>query len=262
MTTCQSRTRPDPPTAGHGAHSVALAVVGAVMAIAGCGASSRAGSEPSASSTAAPPSSIAGTVELDALAAALLDAEALGVPPDWAVRDIDAGDLADADVSADTDPFLGLLQCPDGTIREEGDRVWLARKYTAPEVPLENGLLWVEIIVEVESADDWNEDRAALDECTVPEQAEFDVSSTTLLVAATSVAAPSSTDAGELEAATLQLLASPTAAVPYPSAFNATTVHVDGRTITVVLGGIDLGQSWQGIADDITVTAIDSLRST
>lgn len=264
MTTYTPQTRADRSSARHGAaRAIAMTVVGGSVALAACGSAAPSGGEPITPLSSLPESSVAVDVAVDSLAAGLLDAAVLGVPPDWAVRDIESGAVADPGLAADTDPFLGLLQCPDGTIREGIDRVWVERKYTAPEVPLENGLLSIEIIVEVESTAQWEHDRDALDDCTTFEQSEVEVARTSLVVPGWGAPASSTApgDGDELEAASLQLLASPTADVPYPSAFNATITNVDGRTVTVVLGGIDTGQSWQAVADDLALTVIDTLRS-
>jgi hypothetical protein len=208
-----------------------------------------------------PASSLAGLEGLERLAAGLLRADVLGVPADWAVRDLDFTVADDAEEFAETDPFFGLLECPDRTIREGSDRVWLARRYTAPEVPLENGLLSIEIIVEVESPEQWEDDRRALGDCTTAEQAAVAVSSTQLAAPVSTAPSTAGEEDGGLAAATLELLASPTADVPYPSAFNATTVNVDSHTVTVIMGGIDMGESWQHLADDIAITAISGLSS-
>jgi hypothetical protein len=263
MTSHPAQTRADRAIAR--GRVVRLAAVVAVVAIAAsCSSASSSGSAPV--SSASPTPTTLPAVGAEQLVPGLLDADVLGVPTDWAIRDFDASLLQNAEVDADTDPFLGLLRCADGTIREEAEVVWVARTYTAPEVPLENGLLSIDIIVEAETLADWTRDRDALDDCSVSAQAEVNVSATRLTMHAQATpSTPASSAAGgsrEVEAATLQLLASPTAEVPYPSAFNATTINVDDRTITVVLGGVDMGQSFQPVADEIALTSAGRLHST
>jgi hypothetical protein len=256
---------------------VAVATVSSVLAVAILVATPASGSVPpsssvpasSATATIAPPTSI--PEELEQLAGGLLNTAILGVPEEWAIRDIDQSIADDVAQFADTDPFLGLLQCPAGTIREGSDRLWLARRYTAPELPLENGMLSIEIIVEVESATEWQDDREALDDCTVGEYASLATDSTTVPyprpanvtastgLSETTEAAVGSVDGQPLDAATVELLSLPTAAVAYPSAFNATSVNAGDRTVTVVVGGVDMGQSWQHVADQIVAVALEGL---
>lgn len=222
---------------------------GAVLGSSLSGSSVLASAPPSS-----PPADSAAAVDLESiegLVGGLLDADVLGVPGDWAIRDADASVVADGDQAAlaDLDPFLGLLACPEGTIREGSDRVWVSRRYSAPEVPLENGLLSVEIFVEVESASDAQVDRDALADCSVSEYARLSLGETEL----------ASAEQDPLDGVTVELLASASETVPYPSAFDAVIVNADGCTVTVVLGGIDMGESWAELADDITQSAIDHL---
>lgn len=204
----------------------------------------------------APPADSAVTVDLESiegLVGGLLDADVLGVPADWAIRDADASVLAAGDPATltDLDPFLGLLTCPEGTIREGSDRVWVSRRYSAPEVPLENGLLSAEIFVEEESASDAQTDRDALADCSVGEYARLSLGDTEL----------ASAGHDPVDGATVELLASASETVPYPSAFDAVIVNADGRTVTVVLGGIDMGESWGEQAHDIAQRVLDRLSS-
>ena len=45
----------------------------------------------------------------------------------------------------------------------------------------------------------------------------------------------------ETTATTLTLSAGPTADVPYPSSYAVVAANLDGRTVTAVVGGVDLG---------------------
>ena len=207
-----------------------------------------------ASATSAAPGTTEGTVAGGpppaAMVAALLTAEQLGVPTDWVVRDADQSLLADDSVPADDlDPFQGLLTCPDDVSGAVPDGVWIARRYSAPEVPLENGLLSVDIIVQEESSA--STDRPALDECTVGDQDHLSVGATTLDV-----------DAGpDIDAVTLELFGSPSANVAYPSVHDAVVASGGGYTVTVVLGGVDMGASWQALAGDIASASLGQLTA-
>jgi hypothetical protein len=231
--------------------------LGAVVLASATGATAPPDSETSTTTTTAhdvTDSSVMLPVGYEELSSGLLSADVLGVPPDWVIRDVDATVADDREQFAATDPFLGLLDCPDGTIREGSDRSWLARRYSAPEVPLENGLLFIEIIVEIESVDEWQHDRGALEDCETAEYAEVHVDAGELT--------PPGSTIGENEttvSVAIELLSSPTAEVAYPAAFNAMSVNRDDHTVTVVLGGVDMGESWQPLADDIAGTALAAL---
>jgi hypothetical protein len=243
-------------TTRRAAAAVAVFGLGAVVLASATGATAPPDSETSTTTTAAHDATDSSVLPVgyEELASGLLSAEVLGVPPDWVIRDVDATVADDREQFAATDPFLGLLDCPEGTIREGSDRSWLARRYSAPEVPLENGLLFIEIIIEIESVDEWQQDREALDVCETAEYAEIHVD-------AGKLTPPGSTiDESETTASVaVELLSSPTAEVPYPAAFNATSVNRDDRTVTVVLGGVDMGESWQHLADEIAGTALAAL---
>jgi hypothetical protein len=214
----------------------AASVVGARIA----STSGESGSSKDATSAIAGPS----------LESVLIQPEILDVPADWTIRDLDPSLAADDELLAETDPYLQLLRCPPGTLREGPDRRWRARQFAAPELPLENGLLSVELIVEVESDEQWQDDRSALDDCDAGEQSGLSV--TDMELAIDSEAGTS--DAGEsvsVPMTAIELLSSATSAVPYPSAFNAAVVHLDNRTVSVILGGVDMGESYQRLAEQI-----------
>ena len=224
-----------------------------------------AGTDTSPPSPTVDQSSVPSTaVELDELRGILLSPEVLDVPPDWLITDIDPS--LDPEQLAELDPFLGLVACPLGVLREGPDRRWLGRRFMAPELPLENGLLSIEIVVEIESDDQWAEDRAALDECQSGEQTLLTVSDAELPVDASTqstVTIPSeSTIPAVVPMTTIELLASPTSTVPYPSAFDAVLAHVDNRTLFVVLGGVDMGQSHLALAEQIAAVVMTSTQAT
>jgi hypothetical protein len=243
--------------------ALATTTIIGVASVAGGGvATTPPGSEPHAS----PPSSVAGSTtagDVADLDAVLIGADVLDVPADWLITDIDP--TLTAEQLAEFDPFLGLLSCPEGTLREGADRQWLGRRFSAPELPLENGLLSVELIVEVESDEQWAEDRAALDDCETGEQAVVTVTDTESVsdpqVDPTGTA-PNTAAATTLPMTRVELLSSATSAVPYPSAIDAGLVHVDDRTVIVILGGVDMGESYQPLVEDIAAVVTESVQST
>jgi hypothetical protein len=196
------------------------------------------------------------------LRGALVSAADLGLPIEWVIRDLDPSVPIDDVVAPDIDPFLGLLECPEGAIREGADGQWIARRFSAPQLPLENGLLSVEVIVEIESAADAAADREALDECEPPEFGELTVETVELEPPSTSPAGPdTSAPAEPIPATALELLSTPTADVPYPSAFDLITAYVDGHTVTVILGGVDMAVSWRPIANQIAWQIVEAIGS-
>jgi hypothetical protein len=222
----------------------ALAVLAAASVVGARIASTSGESGSSGDSTSA----IAGP----SLESVLIQPEVLDVPTDWTIRDLDPSLAADDELLAEMDPYLQLLRCPAGALREGPDRQWRARQFAAPELPLENGLLSVELIIEVESDEQWQDDRSALDDCDAGEQSLLTVADMELAIEGE----PEPPDAGEavtVPMTAIELLSSPSSAVPYPSAFNAAVVHLDDRTVSVILGGVDMGESYQRLAEQIAV---------
>lgn len=179
---------------------------------------------------------------LDALAGGLFSAPQVGAPDSWAVLDLDPLVPADLREAPDADPMQGLLTCAPGTIREGDDTAWLSRRFTAPEAPLDDGLLSVELILEIEDDGQFAADVAALAQCTVGEQAIVSTTPTRLEL-------PES--AGEAEAVNLSLLSEPTADVPFPSSYAMVTAHREDRTATVIFGGLDQGADWTDAVHEI-----------
>lgn len=197
-------------------------------------------------STLAPPSGI------DELSAGLFGASELGVPDTWAVLDLDPLVPDDVRLADDADPFLGLLDCAEGVTREGTDRSWISRRFTAPEAPLDNGLLSVELIVEIEAAEAFAADRAALAQCRVGEQATLGFADAEL---------PLGLDPPVNAPATIVSLSSePTASVPYPSVISAAVANHGGYTATAVFAGIDQGMDWQVDARDLVSRLLVKLQ--
>jgi hypothetical protein len=186
------------------------------------------------------------STELDVV---LIEADVLDIPIDWAIRDLDPASLADLDDPSEFDPFLGLISCSEGTIREGEDSAWRSRQFAATELPLPNGLLSIELGIEEESDEQWEQDRAALDECQVGEQSVLTVTDTELPIAGGS----------PVPMTTIGLLAAPSEDVPYPSAFDASIVHRGDLTAAVILGGVDMGESFQPLVDQIIAVVLDRM---
>lgn len=175
------------------------------------------------------------------LAAALPDAGELELPADWVSRELDPTVPLDDDLAADFDPFLGLLACADGVLREGSGSVWAERSIVGPTVPLDDGLLGVRMTIERESSADSDADTAALSACgPTGAQVVVEPSSTTIDVAGRSI-----------EARRLRVASEPTAEVPFPSVFDYVVAHDDGTTATVLLYGLDVGQDWSSRTDEV-----------
>ena len=199
-----------------------------------------------------PENTLVSPAGLEQLSAGLLGASELGVPESWAILDIDPLVPDEVRLADDADPFLGLLECADGVTREGTDRAWIARRFTAPESPLDNGLLSVELTIEIESTEEFAADRAALAACVVGEQATVAFTDEDLpLALVPAVNAP----------ATAVLLSSePTESVPYPSVLSAVFANHSGFTATVVFAGLDQGTDWQIDARDLAARLLVELQ--
>jgi hypothetical protein len=182
---------------------------------------------------------------LEELSAGLLGAGDVGVPGTWAIRDLDPAVMDEATVQ-EADPFQGLVTCPAGALRDSA--AWLQRTFAAPEDPLETGLLSVDIIVEREDEAAAEAGMNALTGCTpVGPDTAVEVGSPEVVPTDGSGAA-----VGPGVAATeVTVTSGPSADVPYPSATTAVTAHRNGRTVVLVLGGLDLGVPWSDSARDL-----------
>ncbi|MGH9269700.1 MAG: hypothetical protein ACRDZ2_00320, partial [Ilumatobacteraceae bacterium] len=195
--------------------------------------------DPIPATVAAPPAN------LDQLSVALLGASDVGVPDTWAIRDLDPAVL-DPVTEVEADPIQGLVTCPPGAFRGRG--AWLQRTFSAPEDPREDGVLSVDIIVEIEDEPTATAGRAALAGCAAVGP-DTGVQATELQVAPTDEAGA---EVGPAVAATeIVVTSAPSADVPYPSATTALSAHRGGRTVTLVLGGLDLGVPFSDSARDL-----------
>jgi len=181
---------------------------------------------------------------LDELEVALLGADEVGVPATWAIRDLDPLVL-DPVLAAEADPFQGLIDCPEGALRRTD--AWLQRTFQAPEQPLDNGLLSIDLIIEVEDDASAAAGRAALAACTAvgPDTSvdAFDVEVT--------VPGDDSSSAVQIDATEVIVAAGPSADVPYPSVAVAVTARRNGRSVTVVAAGVDVGVPLPAVAEEL-----------
>ena len=209
-------------------------------------------------STPAPPTSIVGTTlpppdAVEELSPGLLGAPAVGVPDDWAALDFDPAVVDDPALSGDIDPFRGLLVCPEGVLRDDG-APWLARRFSAVEAPMDNGLLTVELILELEADGDHEADVRRLQECAVGPgvtvrwfDGRFDDPETPAVTG--------------LPYAGLRLQAEPTDATPFPIAYEAIWAHAGEHTVVAILGGQPTGGDWPVAARRIAAQALVALGS-
>jgi hypothetical protein len=181
-----------------------------------------------APTTAAPP------VGLDELAAGLLSSAEVGLPGSWTIRDLDPA-IIDAEMATLADPVQGLATCPDGALRPAGG--WVQRTFSGAE-PLDTGMLRVDLILAVEDAGAFAARRDALAACTAGEESFLESSAGSVAPLAGSPLAPVGP---EVATTTLTLSAGPTADVPYPSTYAIVAANGGGRTVTAVVGGLDLG---------------------
>ena len=114
---------------------------------------------------------------------------------------------------------------------------WLQRTFSGVE-PLDTGMLRVDLILAVEDSAAFMARHAALAGCTGGEESLLETATVPVAPLDGSPLAP----VGPETAATmLTMSAGPTAAVPYPSSYAVVSANQDGHTVTVVVGGVDLG---------------------
>lgn len=201
-------------------------------------------------STNPPPSDDAEPFGDPGLGAALLPADVLDIPDDWAIRDLWSGDSATEFDNVEFDPFLGLVECPTAPIRGGAAEEWRSRQFATTELPLTNGLLSIEVIVEAEDESAWADDREALDSCSGRELSTLTVNDTELRPTGSADSVPLTE---------IALLSAATADVPYPSAFDAAIARVGGYSATVILGGVDMGESYMPLVQEILILVLESL---
>jgi hypothetical protein len=172
--------------------------------------------------------------ELDELTAGLLASDEVGLPASWTIRDLDPA-IMDADMATLADPLQGLAACPEGAVRPATG--WLQRTFSGVE-PLDTGMLRVDLILAVEGTPAFAARQGALAGCTAGEESLLE---TATVPVAPLDGAPLAPVGPETEATMLTMAAGPTADVPYPSSYAVVSANQDGHTVTVVVGGVDLG---------------------
>ena len=113
------------------------------------------------------------------LSPGLFSSSEIGVPDAWAPTDLDPTLLTDPDFAGDVDPFRGAVTCPDGVVRDT-EAPWIARRFSTVDFPLASGLFSIEMILELESAAEFEADVTQLPDCTPSEQTTIIAASGTL----------------------------------------------------------------------------------
>jgi len=211
-------------------------------------------STPAAESTLLPveatvPPPAAGVEELSP---GLLSALEMGVPDTWAALDFEPALVDDPALAGDIDPFRDLVTCSEGTLRDD-TAPWIARRFSATDAPMDNGLLSVELILESESAGDHAGDLGRLARCTAVEAATLK-SSTAMLEVPT-------VPARTVEATRWQVTTEGTDDTPFAYAFQAVWAHDGDATVGVILGGQPATNDWPEAADRLAGRALAALAA-
>jgi hypothetical protein len=187
--------------------------------------------------------------DIAVLSAALLGPTEVGVPDSWAIRDL-GPDVPPEQLQADdTRIAFGVIDCPIAPPARETAEPWLSRRFAAPEVPLDNGLLQIEIIVEIDTTSQDTDRAAELDSCEANEYTE-------IVTTERDVITPGGNNPGGSEA---EIFASPSSDVAFPSRHAIVTAHDADRNVTVVFSGLDTGISWARDASDLSDRVLDLL---
>lgn len=182
--------------------------------------------------------------DIELLAAALLTPDAVGVPGTWAIRDLDPAVPAEQLASDDLDLAFGVVECPLAPPATGDDGPWLRRRFAAPDAPLDNGLLAIEIVAEVQGDEAFASRLDDIDACVVGGDD-----------ALVGVEPQRRSDAG-VEGVVLTVGAAPSATVAFPSRHAIAIAHADERTVTVALSGIDQDQDWSTDAIELADRAL------
>jgi hypothetical protein len=190
------------------------------------------------------PSSEEADVEL--LAAVLLTPAAVGVPDTWAIRDLDPDVPAEQLASDDLDIAFGVAGCPLAPPATGADGTWLRRSFAAPDEPLDNGLLAIEIVAEVQDDGAFAGRLDDVDRC-------LDEVDDALVGVESQPLDP------DTEGVVLTVGAAPSALVAFPSRHGIAIVHAGERTVTVAFSGIDQGQDWSTDAVELADRVLELL---
>ncbi len=166
------------------------------------------------------------------VAEVLVPAESIGLPPDWVLSD-----SGPASPSGDA-LALGAFPCPVD-LSQTND--WLGRRFSAPIEPVESGIVEVEVLAAAQDDEQYRQQLTAFDDCPV---AEFtDVGSTGREFRRG--------DGVRVVSTTYSLVVGPSASIGFPSRHSIVLSHAAGRTILVVVSGIDFGQAHDVRAEQI-----------
>ncbi len=181
------------------------------------------------------------------LSPGLFSSSEIGVPDAWAPTDLDPTLLTDPDFAGDVDPFRGAVTCPDGVVRDT-EAPWIARRFSTVDFPLASGLFSIEMILELESAAEFEADVTQLPDCTPSEQ-------TTIIAASGTLPAPSDRTPYRLIDATSDA----TTQVPYESAATALWSHEGDFSVTVIFSGTSPHDDWSADIENLSARLLRAL---
>ena len=187
---------------------------------------------------------------VEELSPGLLGALEMGVPDTWAALDFEPGLVTDPALAGDIDPFRALVTCPPGALRDD-TAPWIARRFSAIDAPMDNGLLSVELLLESEPASEHIADLERLSRCTA-------VADATLTTSAASLEVPT-VPARTVEGQRWRVTTEPTDDIPFPYTFQAVWAHDGDVTVAVILGGQPATADWPEAADRLAGRALAAL---
>lgn len=206
------------------------------------------GPDPEAASTLAPPEA------LDELVPGLLSSGQVGVPDNWFILDLDPALVDDPAFASDLDPFRGLVECPQGTVRSL-DSPWLARRFSVADTFLDNGVLSIEVIVHLDDAARHAERLARLQDCTATSDG------TELVWSEAVVVDEELPDALGVPTELLRIDGVPDEQTPFPYTLVATWVERSGFSVTAIVGGEPPADGWDAISERVAIDALLALEA-
>jgi hypothetical protein len=190
---------------------------------------------------------------LDELIAGLPSSDAVGVPLDWAILDLDPALVDDPDYDGDIDPFRGLIDCPPDAVRS-ATHPWLARRFTMGETLLDNGVLSTELIVEINDESGHDASMKLMQSCTATDEG------TTLAWRTTEVSDSETPEAIGVSLTELRIDSAPTEQTPFPYTIVATWLHRGDFEVAAVIGGDLPGSDWSAAAERLAANALLNLE--
>ncbi len=203
---------------------------------------------------AAQPPTLPPPEALDELVAGLLSTDAVGVPTDWFILDLDPALVDDPAFEGDLDPFRGLIECPPGAARSL-DAPWLSRRFTVADTFLDNGVLSIEAIVHLDDAAGHAERLGLAQECTAA------VEGTELQWSQSTVADDATPDAVGIPTDVLRVEGAPDDQTPFPYSIVATSLQRSGFSVTAIVGGEPPDDGWSAISERVAVDALLALEA-